>query len=252
MKILVISDVHSNRQALEAVLGNEGSVDLLVFAGDIVDYGIDPVFTVDFFRTYNKPSCIVRGNHDDHLIRIFRSGEWKTVEGEDFKWVHHNCRLLDKNRVDFLDTLPYHISFTADGYDYIIQHQYDDKYGIVESPYAFDKYWDKNWKGQGADSAGRRLIFGHSHRQCVHILQGDRMWLNPGSISYRRPDDPDKSAQYMVIEDGEILFKSCPYDRSVQKAEADKYRLNGGMMKTEIQDFMFFFGDAKTSRDPLL
>ena len=95
------------------------------------------------------------------------------------------------------------------------------------------------------------MIFGHSHRQCEHILQGDRLWLNPGSISYRRPDDPDKSAQYMLIEDGEISFRSCPYDRSVQKAVADSYRADGGMMRTEIQDFMFFFGDAKTSRDPL-
>ena len=58
MRILVISDVHSNRQALEAVIANEKAFDLLVFAGDVVDYGIDPVFTVDFFRSYEGPACI--------------------------------------------------------------------------------------------------------------------------------------------------------------------------------------------------
>lgn len=251
MRILVISDLHSNRQALEAVLAKEGDVDFLAFAGDVVDYGVDPVYAVDFFRSYGGRAAIVRGNHDDHLINVYRSGEWKRVQGEEFKWIHHNCHLLDDERVAFLDSLPYHIQFTADGYDYIIQHQYDDKYGIIESPYAFDNYWNEHWKGERKGTLGRRMIFGHSHRQCEHILQGDRLWLNPGSISYRRPDDPDKSAQYMLIEDGEISFRSCPYDRSVQKAVADSYRADGGMMRTEIQDFMFFFGDAKTSRDPL-
>ena len=55
----------------------------------------------------------------------------------------------------------------------------------------------------------------------------------------------------MIIDNGNIEFRSCPYDRSIQRAEAEKYRVSGEMMDTEIQDFMFFFGDAKTSRDPL-
>lgn len=76
-------------------------------------------------------------------------------------------------------------------------------------------------------------------------------WLNPGSISYRRPDDPDKSANYMVISDGNVEFKSLYYDRSVQLAEAEAFKKSGQMMDTEIQDFMFFFGNARTSRDPL-
>ena len=61
MRILVISDVHSNRQALEAVLAKEGDVDFLAFAGDVVDYGVDPVYAVDFFRSYGGSAAIVRG-----------------------------------------------------------------------------------------------------------------------------------------------------------------------------------------------
>ena len=70
MRILVISDIHSNRQALEAVLRAERDIDLLVFAGDFVDYGIDPVYVVDFFRSYDKPCVLVRGNHDDFLDNL--------------------------------------------------------------------------------------------------------------------------------------------------------------------------------------
>ena len=76
-------------------------------------------------------------------------------------------------------------------------------------------------------------------------------WLNPGSASYRRPDDPDKTAHYVTITDGEICLKQIPYDRKPQLEKAKEFISTDKMMRTEIQDFMFFFGDAKTSREPL-
>ena len=82
------------------------------------------------------------------------------------------------------------------GWKYGIAHQYDNGYGIIESRYAFDKYWAEHY---GTDNVGnRRLIFGHTHRQCIHILGDGMEWLNPGSASYRRPDDPDKTAHYAI------------------------------------------------------
>ena len=75
--------------------------------------------------------------------------------------------------------------------------------------------------------------------------------MNPGSISYRRPDDPEKNAQYMVIKDGKTEIKKISYDRSALYYEALIQKKRGQMLVTEIQDFMFFFGDAKTSREPL-
>lgn len=65
-------------------------------------------------------------------------------------------------------------------------------------------------------------------------------WINPGSISYRRPDDPDKTAHYAVILDGNIQLKSIAYDRTLQLAEAKRLLKNDRMMRTELQDFMFF------------
>lgn len=95
------------------------------------------------------------------------------------------------------------------------------------------------------------MIFGHTHRRCVHQLEDDALWLNPGSVSYRRPDDHDKRAHYMIIEDGRILFRAVAYDRSRSLARAMAYVRSGTMLTTDLQDAMFFFGDAKTSRDPL-
>ena len=86
----------------------------------------------------------------------------------------------------------------------------------------------------------------------MYTYLGDGLeWINPGSISYRRPDDAEKGAQYMVITDGNITMRCIEYDRSQLYDEALQQLKKGRMMESEIQDFMFFFGNAKSSRDPL-
>ena len=63
MMFLIVSDIHGNREALEAVLKDaRGRYDKIVCLGDIVGYGADPNFIVDWARA--DVSAIVRGNHD--------------------------------------------------------------------------------------------------------------------------------------------------------------------------------------------
>ena len=76
-------------------------------------------------------------------------------------------------------------------------------------------------------------------------------WINSGSVSYRRPDDPDKTAHYMVIENGVVVMKQIPYNRQPLYEEALRQIEDGRMMDSEIQDFMFFFGNASSSREKL-
>lgn len=250
MKLLVISDIHSNIWALEKVLETEQNIDLLCCAGDLVDYGTAPEEVIDRIRQCT-PRVVVQGNHDRHTANIWRQGSFQEVTPEEYKWVHHNCRRLDEDRIRFLEHLPIHQTFEADGYVYMMQHQYDHAYGTIESRFQFEEFWKKHAGQEYADSTKRRMIFGHTHRPCIHVLDQDMMWLNPGSVSYRRPDDPEKTAHYMVIEDGEIRFCRVPYDRSQPLKEARELNRIHGMMETELQDFFFFFGDAKTTRDPL-
>lgn len=250
MRILLISDIHSNIEALKAILYRENKYDLLAVAGDLVDYGTSPAECVEFFMGYKGPLALVHGNHDTHLINIYRNTDWKAVKGKDFKWVHENCWKLSDEHVSFLENLPTHLCFEADGWQYMIQHQYNSSYGIIESFDQFDRYWDEHSESKGYRGR-RRMFFGHSHRQTMSILYGDREWINPGSISYRRPDDPDKESHYAIIEDGRVEFRRVPYDRSVQLGVAQEHCRLGDMMETELQDFYFFFGSAKTSRDPL-
>ncbi len=250
MKLLVISDIHSNIWALDKILDTEKNFDLLCCAGDLVDYGTAPGQVVDCMRQYSS-NVLVQGNHDLHAVEIWKQDQYRDVVPEKFKWVHHNCQRLDEDRIHYLEQLPLRVTFEADGYVYMIQHQFDNAYGLVESRHQFDEFWKQHAEPEYKNSKKRRMIFGHTHRQCIHVLDQDMLWLNPGSASYRRPDDPDKTAHYAVVENGEIQLRRVSYDRSHCLEEAIKLNQVHGMMKTELQDFFFFFGDAETSRDPL-
>src|SRR5829696_1620644 len=62
MRIAVLSDIHSNLPALEAVLADAGAVDAVWHLGDVVGYGPDPDGVVERLR--DTGAIGVRGNHD--------------------------------------------------------------------------------------------------------------------------------------------------------------------------------------------
>lgn len=70
MKLLILSDLHSNAEGVRAILQKEGGADAIYAAGDFVDYGTDPAGTIAWVRA-NGVRC-VRGNHDDRLISVYR------------------------------------------------------------------------------------------------------------------------------------------------------------------------------------
>ena len=108
----------------------------------------------------------------------------------------------------------------------------------------------RRWSGTGALRLSPRRLPTDAGT-IPRTAYNDRLWLNPGSASYRRPDDRDKRAHYMLIEDGDIRFGAVEYDRSAMLARAMDYVKKGTMLETDLQDAMFFFGDAPTSREPL-
>lgn len=250
MKIMILSDIHANISALRAIERDAGPVDAIYCAGDYVDYGTDPHEAIAWVRDHGV-HCVM-GNHDRHLLNILASGEAQRLRGTPrYKWVHDNCERVTAQDAAFLRALPAHLSFTADGIAYVMQHQVrDGSYEMPESVGQFDALFNEWYDGEAPQGA-RRMIFGHTHRRCVHQLADDRLWLNPGSASYRRPDDSDKRAHYMMIADGDVSLRAVPYDRSAMLARTMEYARAGTMLPTDLQDGLFFFGDARTSRDPL-
>jgi putative phosphoesterase len=235
LKTLVLSDIHANIYALEAIWAREKDCDSILCAGDLVDYGPFPVEVVGWVRQHNVP-C-VQGNHDAWVAFNYRQGSTlATVPEAERAWAHLNAGLLSEADIQFLEGLPRTRSFTLDGITYGLTHMYRD-YNEIVSLYAFDHFraeaFDHRAPGQIT-----RLVMGHTHRQAIRCLAGDRLWLNPGSVSYRRPDDPDQTAHYATITDGKISLQRLDYDRSPLYHFVQGAKLNPSEMKVA----RFFFG----------
>lgn len=250
MKILVISDIHANIWALQAAEEAEKTWDMLLFAGDLVDYGIAPSECIGWLRRQQK-QCAVQGNHDAHAVRVRKTEDWNHMPGQLYKWIHYDLQRMTEEETAYLEGLPLYDVAAADGWSYLVIHSLDGSYGVIESIEQFQRFWREHTPQELWDAPRKRIICGHTHRQGLHVLAEGMEWLNPGSISYRRPDDSDKTAHYAVIEDGRVFLKRIFYDRTPQCEEALRVWRHEGMMETEVQDFLFFFGDAPTSRSPL-
>jgi len=79
MRTLVISDIHSNLQALEAVLAAAPQYDVVWNLGDIVGYGANPNEVVELARNLN--GIVVRGNHDRLCSGAMQLGEYLNFNG---------------------------------------------------------------------------------------------------------------------------------------------------------------------------
>ena len=99
MKILLISDIHSNWAALQAVVAQE-SFDVCLCAGDVVDYGTDPKPCVDWVREH--AAVCIRGNHDHAVAQKIRPKggpglhclaaaarplHWQMLSDDDLDWL---------------------------------------------------------------------------------------------------------------------------------------------------------------------
>jgi predicted phosphodiesterase len=125
MKVLIFSDIHSNIYALEAIWEKEHDSDLILCAGDLVDYGPYPRQVLTWIREHNV--LCVQGNHDASVALTYRKGNTlETVAEDDRAWVHLNASLLEESDIEFLEQLPISSSFELDGIAYGMQHIYRD------------------------------------------------------------------------------------------------------------------------------
>ena len=242
MKILVLSDIHSNIYALNAIWEREKDADLIVVAGDLVDYGPFPREVIRWCKMH-KVLC-VQGNHDREVIAKYRIYGKNTdcLPPQEYMWVHENCRYLEEEEVSYLEGLPETLWFEADGYRYLVSHMYGpgrDRPGCIG---LFDDFCRQNFVV--SSDLPVRLILGHSHRQAVVCLRDNRLWVNPGSVSYRREDDFEKEALYAVIENGEIDLRAVGYDRKPLLQYTLEVAKNGRMQEAELKVAFFFFGSS--------
>ncbi len=181
MRIAIISDIHSNLQALrEVALKIEaGSVDMTVCAGDVVGYGADPNACCEAVRRLTQVSIL--GNHDVAALRHDPSG-MNPYAAAAALWTAHE---LSENARSYLLSLKESARIDAQRRVLAMHHG------------SLDSIWEYLYEEDVAEEMLRKadanvLIFGHTHVPYVKKLERGLI-VNPGSVGQPRDHDPRAS-----------------------------------------------------------
>lgn len=185
MKIGVISDIHSNKVALDAVLRDMEPVDPIVCCGDVVGYGPRPAECVATIQ--EKCDYVVRGNHD----RSANSPEEYRGHDMVYSGLSHTNEQLSEEQLEWILNLPR----TCEVEDYLVTHSHPDSAQLdtYVRPRMFSSMTQHLDDYDG-------LFLGHTHVQHAENAD-DRLVLNPGSVG--QPRDQDKRAAYAVVDTDE-------------------------------------------------
>ena len=207
MRSLVISDLHSNAEALKAVINRmrRKKYHRVICLGDFVGYGAQPNQVLDTMRLWKARKLYIRGNHD----RVVAGHE----EGEQFNTAAKAAALWTRDHLSapnrrFLQGLP--LGPIEDG-DVLVCHgapHNEDEY-VFHDGHAFQIF----------ENTGARLVlFGHTHLPAIfamdrhhrvyggvvtgetifHLEPQLRYLINPGSVG--QPRDGDPRAAYAIVD----------------------------------------------------
>ena len=220
MRIAVISDIHSNLEALQKALEiiAQRNIDEIVCLGDTVGYGANPNECLDLVRS--KTPYILLGNHDEaaldpSIARSFNrhardAAEWTALE------------LTDANK-EFLKTLPCEVTL-------------HDIYFVHSSPFEPSE-WHYIITAADAEKnfpkfSSRICFIGHSHEPFVYcddgwteeVIPGKRYIINVGSIGQPRDHDPRLS--FGIFDTGSGSYENIRAEYDVKTA-SEKIRKAG-------------------------
>jgi putative phosphoesterase len=240
-KILILSDIHANWYALEAILAKE-SYDSLIFLGDAVDFGPNPRKCVRFLMDSSANGFWgVRGDHDHALaygINCRSSLDLRELSMKTREWGEG---LMASDEVGFLRRLPIENYVTLDGLKFHLMHgSARDRFYMSLTSDDEEFEIEREFGEINTDF----ILLGHSHKPYIRHL-GKVIVLNPGSVG--QPRDFNPRASYAVIEDGKATIKRVRYD--IEKTVKDLERSSlpkdvirelvsilvvGGLVKDEV------------------
>ncbi len=222
MRYLLLSDIHSNDEALAAVLARarRRRFDRVVILGDFVGYGAEPNAVLDRLRRIRKGKVLIRGNHDKVVCRLDDGNLFNPVALEAARWTE---TALSRRNLAFLAALPLG-PVAVDGVFEICHGSPRDEDAYIFS----DRDAFVNFHGFRSPVC----FFGHSHIPSVFTLEphgirvevvygdrvtrrleeGRRYLINPGSVGQPRDRNPDSSFAIYDSRKGAVFFERVSYD----------------------------------------
>ncbi|MGA2270626.1 MAG: metallophosphoesterase family protein [Bryobacteraceae bacterium] len=199
MKILIVSDIHANLEALQAVLAE--SHDELWVLGDLVNYGPNPSEVVELVRLH--ASLVVQGNHD-YAVGTGADSQCSNAFREMARAMQDYTEpLLDADQRAFLRSLPRTATRTIDGYRFFLCHATPTEPLFKYCP-GDPAQWASEIGGLQADI----VLTGHTHLPFMMNLEKQRI-VNPGSVGQPKHGAP--MACYALWENGRLSLQSRHY-----------------------------------------
>lgn len=221
MKIALISDIHANLPALEAVLGDvdRAGVEAIYHLGDLVGYAPWPNEVIDLIRSRGIPG--VAGNYDStvgtdykHCGCRYEDARQEELSHRSFDWTKKHTEL---SRKKWLAGLPFRIDVRpagghAPGPTLTLIHGNQALNTVYVTEDRTDDFLRKMGLGAGARE-GDVVAFGHTHKPWHRTIDGVH-YVNTGSVG--RPKDGDWRAGYVVLSIGGGVvapeFRRVAYD----------------------------------------
>jgi predicted phosphodiesterase len=235
MRYLLLSDIHSNLEALEAVLEEaSGEYDSILCCGDLVGYGPDPGAVVDRIRDL-KPR-IVRGNHDKAVLNLSELAYFNPLARAAAFWTREQLSSEQKEYLRILPQGPLILPEATVVHGSLLD---EDEYlfAPLEAGASLQLAWNAvTFMGhthvQGGfirTGDGEILPIRHPFLQAdkpglLSLLPDSRYLINPGSVG--QPRDRDPRAAFAIFEPLENCVKYLRVEYPV-KTTQEKMRKAG-------------------------
>ena len=218
MKLAVLSDVHGNFRALEAVLADAKSlgVDHILFLGDLVFMGLDPQPCFDLLMAH-KPLVTIKGNTESNIEDIQAIAPKDEQEKLWRKFVRYTDIRMNKESKAIMKTWPIVQRGEIGNDPFIFCHG---------SPYSFDEAITEDIDPESelyaklmAEDASV-ILCGHTHIPADFML-GDKRIINPGAVGYSFDGDPRASYVFLDIHSNKVnaTIRRLDYDREIYMSE---------------------------------
>lgn len=236
MRCALISDIHANLPALEAVLADidAGSFEAVYHLGDLVGYAPWPNEVVEVIRARGIPG--VAGNYDStvavrykHCGCRYEDPVQEALSHVSYEWTL--ARVSEESR-RFLGSLPFRMDIRAGG-----GHQAGPALILVHgTPTLNTVYWTEDrpddFTAEMAKRAGTRpgdmLGFGHTHRPWHRTIDGVT-FVNTGSVG--RPKDGDWRAGYVAV-----TLEAGTAEAEIVRVEYDLERAVAAILASDLPD----------------
>jgi putative phosphoesterase len=212
MRLAIISDIHANIAALEAVLDDlqHQNVEALYCLGDLVGYAAHPIEVID--RIHRDGTPTIMGNYDDGVGFdrdecgcAYRDPEEQRLGDLSLRWTQ---RTVTSDRKEFLCSFQPEIRFELDSKRVRLVHGSPRRM----NEYLFEDRPLSSFQRLAATSEADVLIFGHTHKPYTKRVDGV-LFVNAGSVG--KPKDGDPRACYVVMDtsgDVTVDFRRIAYD----------------------------------------